>query len=103
MISGPQIKIIELLDRGCTLEIRPRCCAEGHHLLIHFKAIKNKNLLCEFTTTAKVEEHTREEGDKEKIQVGFLQYDEESWKKFRSTFTFRQDQINQFLKAARGW
>jgi hypothetical protein len=97
------IRLVELGDRGATLEVAPRCCAQGHSLMLDFRASKNGNVLAEFLTTAKVDEQSRQDGDVDRIALTFVQYEEESWRQFRSTFTLRQDQINQFLKGARGW
>lgn len=101
--EAPPIQLIELLERGMTLDVPTRSCAPGHNLMLKFKTLLPNRDPFEFNTTAKVESvRSTPFGGTDQIRISFLQFTEQDWEKFRGKFDSRQKEIEQFLKAARG-
>jgi hypothetical protein len=96
-------RLVELADQGAVLEVPSRCCAKGHYVIVDFRIVKANKSVFQFASTAKVDDHKALGDGVDRIAVTLSQFDIESWKQFRGTFSLRQEQINQFMKAARGW
>ncbi len=102
--KGSQIELIELHERGAMLQIPSRSCSRGHNLMVRFRTETPKKEIFEFTTTAKVDSTTPQDGGEfDQVNLSFLQYDEESWELFQKYFTARQEEIIDFLRAAKGY
>lgn len=95
------IALLEIHDREIVLEVPLRTCSVGHNLLLHFNVngggLKNFN----FDITAKVIELNTESGV-DRICVSFVQFNEVSWNEYQALFANRQEDILNFLKAAKG-
>lgn len=101
--NNPKPEITEFIDQGLLVEMAQKSCSEGHTLIMNLEIkIPKKVDKVVFTGTAKVigVEH---EKDTDRIALEFVQYDEVLWEKVMATFNSRQDEIENFLKSARGY
>lgn len=106
------IKLVELheqgLQRGLTLEVPAKSCEKGHYLVMKIEAIVpgpksvHDDGGVPFKTGAKVEE-IRTLGPMDQIRVSLLQHDKEAWEKFCGLFSSRQEEIEKFFTAVRGY
>ena len=99
---------------GSTVELSYYLVDSGSHLVERTNRFRvrgvvpiagahaDRTLMPEFPGIAKAEStHDWDAGFP--LVYTFRDKDEAYWKQFRGTFSHRQEQINQFLKAARGW
>lgn len=96
------IKLIQFLEKGMVLEIPSKSCSKGHNLIIKINVL-NSNKVQEFDTTAKVVELDTTSKESDTIVVNLTQYDGDTWVQLQSIYSSRQDDIEKFLQAARGW
>jgi len=102
--KNANVQLIELHERGAMLQIPAKSCARGHNLMVKFRTETPKKEIFEFTTTAKVDSTEPQDGGEfDQVVIVFLQYDEDSWEMFQKYFTARQEEIVNFLKAAKGY
>ena len=98
-----EIKMVELGERGMTLEVPWKSCAQGHSLIIVMTTAGIKSGDFVFETTAKVSEYEQLEDGIDRVVVSFVQFDEKVWEKFLKSFSDRQREIEQFFAATRGF
>lgn len=107
--SAPPASIVEFQERQCVLELPHRSCAPGHHLLLAIKVVHtNENdPLLKFDMTVNVDDlETLETGEGDRVDrviVTLLQFNESEWAQYIDLFTHRQNNINDFLRAAKGY
>lgn len=104
MKKGATIQFCEFRERGFVLEVPPKQCATGHHLLIKIKTkgrTGGKEL--ELEVTAKVDSSVTQDDGEVTVELTLLQYDEFKWRQFQDTFGNRQTEIEDFFKAAKGY
>ena len=102
--EDPPISIAEFLDRGLILEVPARTCSKGHAILLEMTVTLPNGEEFEFSSTSKVENHEPiAETGTDRITVSLVQFDEIGWKQLQDAFRSRQDEIENFLKAARGY
>lgn len=97
-----QIKLIQFLEKGMVLELPAKSCSNGHNLIIKIE-LSGTTLINEFVTTAKVVEHDSISKEADTVVLNLTQYDGDAWTKLQSIYSNRQDEIEKFFKAARGW
>ncbi len=101
--QGSQVKLIEIGDQAIALEVPPKTCAKGHNLLFVLRLWRpGATKPFAMTATGKVEEVQALEGA-DRADIILVQFDEAEWKQVLTAFTSRQDEIEEFLKAARGY
>lgn len=101
--SEPPTRVLEIQDRGIVFEIPSKSCARGHSLTIEIKATTPDETQYRFTSTARVEELESLKDGTDRVNVVFLQFDEKIWDEFCKSFNSRQDEIERFFRAARGY
>src|SRR4051794_17868841 len=97
------VRLIELMERGMVLEVPPRTCSKGHKLLLVVKVAGLQGKSFAFTTTATVDEIESLPDGVDHIVVTLTQYDEREWIQFQNSFSSRQQDIENFFKAAKGY
>jgi hypothetical protein len=100
--SEKQIRLVEVQNRGMTLEIPSRTCNEGHNLIIELVGTTHRKKEFTFSCTAKVENLQPVQEGVDRIDVTFMQFDERAWEDFLYEFTQRQAQIFDFFERAKG-
>jgi hypothetical protein len=97
------MKLVEVYDRGMTLEIPEKSCAKNHNLMLDMKIIlpKGKKEIHFPATVSVIDIESTGEGT-DTVVVKLLQYEEKEWQEFLNGYSSRQDEINEFLKAAKG-
>lgn len=99
-----EIRLIQMGDRELTLEVAPRSCAMGHGLMMSINAVTPEGETFPFSCTAKVEESERPDDSRmDRIRVALVQFNETDWEIFRRLFADRQNDIEKFFQAARGY
>jgi hypothetical protein len=104
--NDKNIRLVEIQNRGMTLEIPTRKCNEGHNLIIEIVGTTPRKKEFKFSCTAKVEK--LEPGNPlqgehvDRIDVIFMQYDEHAWEDFLYEFSQRQAEILDFFERAKG-
>ena len=104
--KGSGVEIVEFLERGMVLQLPARSCARGHMLVVTVSLKDPKKKAEEdwvFETTAKVEEHRSLEDAVDQVTLALVQYHEKEWFQLQELFSSRQNEIELFLHAARGW
>jgi hypothetical protein len=97
------IKLVEIAEQGIALEVPPRTCAQGHNLLFELKLVKpGATKPFALKATGKVSEVESLDGA-DRADVVLIQFDEKEWEQVLSAFMSRQSEIEEFLKAARGY
>lgn len=98
------VQLLELLEKGMVLSLPARSCSKGHNLTLKVRAVTPDQKVYKFESTARVEEVEPHDGyDTARIAISFLQFDESLWQNFQQSFGSRQAEIENFLKAARGY
>ena len=98
------VEIIEIMDRGLTLQLPSRTCARGHNLMIEMTLEPPGKSPFIFRFTAKVDEvETLAFSGGEKGTLSLVQFDEVEWAKLCKSFDSKQTEIENYLKAARGY
>ena len=101
--TDPAPKFTEITDGGMVLEAAQRSCAEGHSLLVEAKATAPGGKSASINATVRVDSVEASKAGTERITVSLVQFGEDQWQQFRAIFSSRQDDINRFLAAARGY
>ncbi len=101
----PAPSLIEFQDSAIWVEAVSRGGARGHHVLVQLEVWRGDRRLFTFEATGRIDavEATQGQRAMERVLVTLLQYEESEWEKFRALFAKRQEQVLDFLKAARGW
>ncbi|OFZ78416.1 MAG: hypothetical protein A3K03_06020 [Bdellovibrionales bacterium RIFOXYD1_FULL_44_7] len=102
------IKLIEFQEREMVLEAPANACAEGHNLIVNIVAsapstAENNGGIIEFSATAKVRLVEMPSKTRHSVTVTLIQYDESSYKSFCSLFSNRQQEIEAFFNAVKGF
>ncbi len=99
-----QISLNELLDNGVVLDVPPPdFYQEGQVVYVLVKATRpGGEEERTFSSNARVEAISTGEDGALSVRLAFLKPDPQQWQEFRSLFTDRQREINEFLAAARG-
>ncbi|MCM2278508.1 MAG: hypothetical protein NDJ89_10580 [Oligoflexia bacterium] len=100
--ADEKTELLEVRNRGVVLALPARSCSQGHNLMVRFSGTSSSKEKFEFVSTAKVEKAQALEDGQDRVTLVFLQYDEAGWQKFCARFSDRQNEIEAFLKAARG-
>lgn len=101
--KNAMIRFILFQERGIVLEVPRSTCAEGHSLTIAATLIlpgEKKKL--QFNATTKVAEVKEADKANDRIAVNLVQYDEKTWMTLQGVYSNRQEEVETFLKAARG-
>jgi hypothetical protein len=105
----------EMGDKILTFGIPAKSCNTKHNVMCSIRKIdpgsKHETEIFSFTGKVKAIElledvetiGIEEEVEIVRVVIECLQYDEESWKALEKIFSTRQDEINEFLKSARGY
>ena len=106
----------EIGDKILVFGIPAKSCNSKHNVMCSIRKIEpgSKNETEIFSFTGKVKEIENSEDNKTigsnddeieimRVTIECFQYDEESWRNLEKIFGARQDEINEFLKAARGF
>ena len=100
--KGSVIRLLELMDRGLTLDVPTKTCAEGHTLALDIKLYESDEVEVHFQCTVRVDEVTREDAGRDKIKTSLAQVDEIAWAKIGKVYAKRQEDIFKFFAAAKG-
>jgi hypothetical protein len=100
---APPTRIIEITEHGFVLEIPERSCAGNHNLVIEAHATAPQRKDVNLIVTAKVEDVEPGKNGTDRISLSLVQVQEEEWERFRKLFSSRQDEIDRFMTAARGY
>ena len=106
--KGPRVDLVELAERGFTVNLPRASCASGHNLMIEIAVIQPPSKRMKFSATTKVElveKNSEVKGNKEpeRVELSLIQFEEEAWERLKTLFTSRQNEIEDFFKAARGY
>ena len=101
--KGSVVRFIEFLDRGMVLEVPQKNCNKSHHLILDIQARAPGKKDIEFSVTAKVDDLEHLEGGTDQVSMSVIQTDEKSWADFNKLFSNRQEEIEKFLAAVRGY
>jgi hypothetical protein len=97
-----EITLIELLDQGMILEVPGQSCAQGHNLLITVESLNTKPPIT-FQTSAKVMKMEKVSDDRDTIEINLIQFDDTGWQALKGLYGNRQNEIEEFFKAAKGY
>lgn len=95
--------LIEVGEKSLVLEVPEKSCNAKHNVMVKVSRQKKKLEEELLNATGKVAEIENVGEGFLKIKVEFVQVDDESWTNFLSMYSNRQDEIENFLKAARGY
>jgi hypothetical protein len=98
-----KVQLIEFRPKGMILEVPRRSCAPGHSLILDAKVTEPAASRMSFPATAKVHKVEEVSDEVDRLDLGLLQYVEEDWKKLQELFGSRQREIEEFLRAAKGY
>lgn len=101
--SEPPVVLLELQERGMVLEIPSKSCSQGHNLMVEMRATTPDRAVYTFTSTARVNELENYPDGTDRVTLALLQFDEDVWESFCKSFSSRQDEIEQFFRAAKGY
>jgi hypothetical protein len=100
--SRMHIDLVEFREHGMVIEVPGRSGAAGHQLHMNIWTENAKaNINCKFVVTVTAVEKLSPERDQ--FEVSFNEYDPKVWKELQDLFASRQNEIDDFLKAARGY
>lgn len=100
--SGAKIDLVEFREDGMVLEVPARSGAVGHQLKITLNTEGAKeNLDVTFIVTVTAVEKMSPTRDQ--YEVKFNEYDPKIWKELQAIYSVRQNEIENFLKAAKGY
>lgn len=99
----PVTSLLEITEEGLVLEAPSKCCASKHSLLLTIKGSAPGGESIQFTVTARVNTIESTQDGMERLELSLIQVHEDDWDKFKKLFSARQDEINDFLKASRGF
>lgn len=96
--------LIQIGDKSLTFETPIRTCAQGHNIMVTiFETELNptpENPI--FVATGKVRAiDLLDDHQSQSTQLDLIQYEEEDWNKLESLYSQRQNEILEFMKAAR--
>lgn len=110
-----KIKIIELLEKGLTLELPKNICQAGHNLTLFFVPNTKRDYKikvptlghikeAEFEIIGKIEKISAIENESEFISahISFTQYNVKMWKKLLQKHSDNQNDINQLVSLQHG-
>ena len=99
--DSTKIKLLELMDKGVSLEIPTRNCAKGHHVAVHF-ICEGVDPLLDFIGTGKIESLESFKDGMDQIKIKLVQYPEDTWHALHHAIQNRQAEIGKFLKMVGG-
>ncbi|MEW6055876.1 MAG: hypothetical protein AB1540_04605 [Bdellovibrionota bacterium] len=100
-----RISLQEISEKTLVLEVPEKSCNARHNVMIKIKQPdkKQKKGAEFFSVTGKVIQ-LEEAGEASlRVTVEILQFDDKSWNDFQNLFLNRQTEIENFLKAAKGY
>lgn len=95
------VRLVEFRENGMLLEVPARSGAAGHQLQLKIWTV-GAALEVELSSVVTVSSVERLGAGRDQFEVVFNEVDSRSWKDLQAVFASRQDQINEFLKAAKG-
>ncbi len=100
--QGGKIDLVEFREDGMVIEVPARSGAVGHQLNMKiWTEGPAPNLEISFIVTVNAVE--RMSPSRDQFEVTFNEYDSRAWKALQQIFENRQNEINDFLKAAKGY
>lgn len=97
------ISLIEFEEETLKLSIPTYLCASGHSVEIQL-VVEGAGAPLLIDILGKVESvNSTDDEDRQEAQINLTDYDKDRWKALRDLYGKRQDDINEFLKAARGF
>ena len=103
LLGDDHVKLIEFSEDTLTLEVPKNVGSQGHNLTLNITVYDGSQSPLLLVCTGKIEAFEALENKIGKIVVRFIQYDVDAWRKFINTFSSRQDDIETFFRAARGY
>lgn len=104
--AGDDPKLIEIRDDGVTLELPEDLGRTGDRVLFQLQALTPEGQRATFSAPAQIESVDPSEGQAQHrvaVKLKFLIAASTEWENFRKLFDARQAEIDDFLKAARGY
>ncbi len=100
--QGAQIYLVEFREDGMVIEVPARSGAVGHQLNMKiWTEGPAPHLEISFVVTVDAVE--RMSPSRDQFEVTFNEYDSRAWKALQQIFENRQNEINDFLRAAKGY
>ena len=100
--NNKAIRLIELQNRGLTLEVPSPSCHQGHNIILEITGFDEHKNEFKFSSTAKVEHLESVQDNMDRIDITLVQYDEKAWENFCHRFSHRQNEITDFFERAKG-
>ena len=100
----PKSIIAEFGERELVVEIPARSCAQGHNLMGDIEIVPvGPERKWQFVFTATVKMIEGHGNPVERVTLSLVQFPEAEWERLQKVFNSRQDEIEDFLKSARGY
>lgn len=103
-IPSETLQLVQLGDKGLTLETPLRACARGHSVIISIyeTELSSTPEIALLSATAKVREvDTSDDSKTQIVSLDLIQFEEENWNKLEALFSQRQNEILEFMKASK--
>ena len=98
-----KVVFVQFFEEAVELEVPLRTCSMGHSLLIEIEIAGTPKKTEKFEATGKVKQIKRTSDEMESIVLELVQFKNKNWENLKSLFTSRQTEIEEFLKATRGY
>jgi hypothetical protein len=99
---GEIARVLEILEEGLVLAVPRRTCAQGHSLAIEIEVRAPGKEPWTFAAALKAEE-CETVGDEDRVLAKLANFSQQEWARFNAAFASRQDEIEDFLAAVRGY
>ena len=97
--------VVEVHDKGITIETHKAIGAKGHSLMIKIKTTapsKGGTVTQPFEATASIKATETTADGSCRVDMDFVQYEERGWQRILSMYAARQEEIDQFLMMVKG-
>lgn len=103
LVGKDEPRMIEVRDDGVTLDLPADFCQAGDRLLFQVSATTPEGKKGSFSSPAQVVSIEAAEGERVAASIQYLLASGGAWATFRELLDSRQNEIEEFLRAARGY